>query len=536
MKKFLLSLAATALCVSSAFADATITCKDLTVVQGGTATMNLPETFTQGDFTFNTAKGEGGSTVPSYNKAGDIRLYAKNTFEIKAPNDMTEIVFTVSTQGLKRLAPITASTGTIATQSVGDATVTWTGNAKDVVFTVGDKADFGSDGASKGGQLDFTVITITGGGSAEGGDEPPVTTDPNYFKATSVESGSAYVFVAGGKYNVSFDRNYGYMSAVNVTSEGDSFYGDEAAAMTFTAVEGGYTITTSTGRVLGAKAGFNTFDTTDESAANRVWTVTFAADGTATLVNVATGKTVAQDPQYGSFGCYDADALEGKVLPMLYKFNGSVTPPTPPTPTTTATFEQTASIASGSEYVLVVDGKVGAMINASYSYGRLNLTDATIADGKVTTDVANAITITASGEGYTLKDSEGRYLGFDGTHATSFQCYTEVNAFCVWDIQFTNGEALMTLTAEGVTGTVGVTKNATSGEWFTNIAPSVGADEIKLPTLYVKSGSTSVANIAVEDETAPVEFFNLQGVRVANPENGLYIRRQGNKVSKVYVR
>lgn len=35
------------------------------------------------------------------------------------------------------------------------------------------------------------------------------------------------------------------------------------------------------------------------------------------------------------------------------------------------------------------------------------------------------------------------------------------------------------------------------------------------------------------DENAPVEYFNLQGIRVDNPENGLYIRRQGNKVEKV---
>ena len=38
------------------------------------------------------------------------------------------------------------------------------------------------------------------------------------------------------------------------------------------------------------------------------------------------------------------------------------------------------------------------------------------------------------------------------------------------------------------------------------------------------------------DANAPVEYFNLQGVRVANPENGLYIRRQGNKVEKVIIR
>lgn len=45
-----------------------------------------------------------------------------------------------------------------------------------------------------------------------------------------------------------------------------------------------------------------------------------------------------------------------------------------------------------------------------------------------------------------------------------------------------------------------------------------------------------VEAIAVSDANAPVEYFNLQGVRVANPENGLYIRRQGNTATKVLVK
>ena len=47
-----------------------------------------------------------------------------------------------------------------------------------------------------------------------------------------------------------------------------------------------------------------------------------------------------------------------------------------------------------------------------------------------------------------------------------------------------------------------------------------------------EANSSAIENIAV-DANAPVEYFNLQGLRVNNPENGLYIRRQGNKVSKV---
>lgn len=34
------------------------------------------------------------------------------------------------------------------------------------------------------------------------------------------------------------------------------------------------------------------------------------------------------------------------------------------------------------------------------------------------------------------------------------------------------------------------------------------------------------------DENAPVEYYNLQGIRVAAPENGIFIVKQGNKVSK----
>lgn len=49
---------------------------------------------------------------------------------------------------------------------------------------------------------------------------------------------------------------------------------------------------------------------------------------------------------------------------------------------------------------------------------------------------------------------------------------------------------------------------------------------------YDVTGGSGVADLVVEDENAPVEYYNLQGIRVANPENGLYIVKQGNKVTK----
>lgn len=46
---------------------------------------------------------------------------------------------------------------------------------------------------------------------------------------------------------------------------------------------------------------------------------------------------------------------------------------------------------------------------------------------------------------------------------------------------------------------------------------------------------SSVEGVAADDMNAPVEYFNLQGVRVAADQPGLYIRRQGSKVEKVAI-
>lgn len=44
--------------------------------------------------------------------------------------------------------------------------------------------------------------------------------------------------------------------------------------------------------------------------------------------------------------------------------------------------------------------------------------------------------------------------------------------------------------------------------------------------------STSIEEVGV-DADAPVEYYNLQGIRVVNPANGLFIKKQGTKTTKV---
>jgi hypothetical protein len=57
-----------------------------------------------------------------------------------------------------------------------------------------------------------------------------------------------------------------------------------------------------------------------------------------------------------------------------------------------------------------------------------------------------------------------------------------------------------------------------------------------MPMLFKKDSQSGVAAIATDNVNAPVVYYNLQGQRVANPENGLFIRVQGSKVEKVAIR
>lgn len=48
--------------------------------------------------------------------------------------------------------------------------------------------------------------------------------------------------------------------------------------------------------------------------------------------------------------------------------------------------------------------------------------------------------------------------------------------------------------------------------------------------------NTSVKNLDASEVNAPIEFFNLQGQKVANPEKGLYIVRKGGEAKKILVK
>lgn len=48
--------------------------------------------------------------------------------------------------------------------------------------------------------------------------------------------------------------------------------------------------------------------------------------------------------------------------------------------------------------------------------------------------------------------------------------------------------------------------------------------------------TTGVEDVEASDANAPVEYYNLQGVRIAKPASGIVIRRHGRSVTKVFVK
>ncbi|MCH5224210.1 MAG: hypothetical protein J1E82_09235 [Muribaculaceae bacterium] len=78
------------------------------------------------------------------------------------------------------------------------------------------------------------------------------------------------------------------------------------------------------------------------------------------------------------------------------------------------------------------------------------------------------------------------------------------------------------------------------GIWRTEDGNPVELLEVWTTLAFSTEGSTGIqtiekADLDKESNEAPV-YYNLQGVRVQNPSNGVYIMKQGNKTRKVVIR
>lgn len=220
-----------------------------------------------------------------------------------------------------------------------------------------------------------------------------------------------------------------------------------------------------------------------------------------------------------------------RITKMVVKSEtGDVEPidPVDPVDPTGVTFTKANTLESG-KYIFVVDGKIACPIKSTYSYGYMYLdVEAVINGDQIVTEEDYAISVNVADGKATLLDPNNRYYGMDDSHFTSFQCYTELNEGCYWTYAFEGDNLKLT--------------NAMNTECFVckttynNIAPTKAPEAFTLPVVYKLQQSGVAAVEADVDANAPVVYYNLQGQLVTNPENGLYIRVQGNKVEKVAIR
>lgn len=197
-----------------------------------------------------------------------------------------------------------------------------------------------------------------------------------------------------------------------------------------------------------------------------------------------------------------------------------------PDPITDSTFAKATSLENG-KYIFVVDGKIAAPLKASYSYGFMYLNEtANFVGDNIVTSADNALNVTVADGKASLVDYLGRNYGQKGTYA-SFQMYETFNEDCEWSYEFV-GETIK------LTHVVRPEFFVCQYGTYTSVAPANSPTEYVLPTIYKLVENSAVEAIEADvDANAPVVYYNLQGQRVANPENGLYIRVQGNKVAKV---
>ena len=60
-------------------------------------------------------------------------------------------------------------------------------------------------------------------------------------------------------------------------------------------------------------------------------------------------------------------------------------------------------------------------------------------------------------------------------------------------------------------------------------------NEIPMHSTLVIHNLSGIDGIATDSTIIPIEYYNLQGMRVMNPDNGIYIKKQGDKAIKVRV-
>ncbi len=533
---------------------------------------------------FNVEQGEGAST-PAINGA-DVRLYANNTITI-AGGKLTSIKFTLNSNSVaKRYAPLTASTGTVSEQAAGDEFITWTGDATEVTFTVGAKADFGTE-PTKAGQVHFSQILIN-----EKVQEPePEPVQPEFLPTTV---GGTETFKSGYTLSNEWAIRPSDATSANVrmgVGANDHFFINdyttgkvkiysETKLVKEVTIPGKYAWVSNTtdnaGNVI-IRCDDQAFSTTYPNFYNGKSGVAVINSETLELakdfipfaeihIDHSTGDR--DDVRFDAMGHVYGDVLGeaaylyapstrfGKRCEEFVFANGACTEHNWFEVAIDEAFAGAAknnqTLGSAQQYT---DNALALYSNPVYSE---TSSDLGLGNGIQLYELTEG-KWTASGKYFTTPQHAaiGGFMVFS-LQGKDFILYPAGatrtgDAFAISEVTFTDTPKTAETDTEAL---VARQYAATQGEAATLVNPIVHnyinynveavEGDANSVYIYVYTGGANmskwkfsfdptqsgVANIEA-DENAPVEYYNLQGIRVANPQGGIFIRRQGNKATKV---
>ena len=445
MKKFLLSIFCLFSLVSFATAEEVSGNAKETF---GTATIDKISEFKVAPVTLTFAK-NGGSTEPAYNKAGDCRAYAKNTITATcSAGNLTKIVFTVSAQGKKRLTDLTPSEGTV-TIADDHSTITWEGNASEVVMTVGDKAVYGTDGSSKAGQICFTDFTATYSAAEAGAVATPVFSveagtqyNPFSVEITAEEDATIYYTLDGTEPTAESTE---YTEAISFSE-----FGTTTTVKAIAVVEGEWSnIASATYSLKVAAPEFSVAGGVYEKLSGTTALKFTSATTSATIFyNNRGGNPITEGSKsYGSLSVLstaeikavafvktaEGDSIFSEITSEKYYIS-----PIKP-------FKKAAEFVAG-EYIMYANNVIATALSETGNYGYLPMVEATANGNFIETNAFYAFTFTEVEGGYTIQDTFGRYIYMTGTY-NSFNVAEEMPAEgAVWTVSIneTTGEATIT--------------------------------------------------------------------------------------------
>ncbi len=200
---------------------------------------------------------------------------------------------------------------------------------------------------------------------------------------------------------------------------------------------------------------------------------------------------------------------------------------------------------------------------ATLKKGNQNIKIAATGTYDVTIDLEN-MTITLTGKveypeviyaignvnGYSWSTSEGVVLTHteDGVYEGEFEIDNADNGFGYFQFATTLGDSWDAVNAGTRYGalepdqlveantTYSMTNNWGGGSQSWKCVAGTCKVQVDIVNCTMQILEFTGVNAVEFDENAPVEYYNLQGVKVENPSNGTFIKVQGKKTTKVYIK